>query len=708
MQVVGMKHFITRSLLIALIISTITIRVGGDIIFFLTHSLENDNYVIWKIVTALLLISEILIYFTGIILKKNNKEHENLSDVYFKDIYKLLLFSLLIIGSGSLTTDSLLSETPAFPGLISYLYSDILSLITVYIAFFLIGFFVKWSLIHIHKYTKLYLKIIFTCISFICLIQAIRIYYPKQLEAIDIVKVTINIFIALVVFFNSKTTHWIASLPKKKKWRLLGFSFLCLILSIFLMHYTFISEQSKFKNSLIFFLPGLDALTGMSYFILIFYFIRIFLSTIGSIPTSRIVERRIYEIESLTYLNKMIAKTIDFDNLIVTVTNLAYNASGASAVWTEIYNDTEINIQSKIGISSDKIKSIHKSEEICNFLQNLKAPLFIDSVVEHKTEIPVQFHILSNAKSIIFIPLFTRNDRIGTLVVLHNEEYGFERDYVNLLAAFSDNVNIAIENARLLEISIEKEKYKQELALARQIQERILPQKLPLLKNFSISAFSMPADEVGGDYYDMVTLKNGKYCLLIGDVSGKGISAAFYMSLLKGVVLAVAREADGAADLLKRINANLHNSMEKQMFITLSAIVFENENGMLTYSRAGHMPMIFHNNNTIEMITPKGIGIGLANPEVFNRLIDEIKLFFSFGDKCLLFTDGANEIKNEKNEEFGYDSLKQILISSVYNSEEIVKNLKVAVKKHQGNCHQHDDISAAVIVFSEQNSSLQL
>ncbi|MFA6571850.1 MAG: SpoIIE family protein phosphatase, partial [Bacteroidota bacterium] len=274
-------------------------------------------------------------------------------------------------------------------------------------------------------------------------------------------------------------------------------------------------------------------------------------------------------------------------------------------------------------------------------------------------------------------------------------------------SAFSDNVSVAFENARLVKDSIEKERYKRELLLAREIEEKLLPRILPKINNYSLSAFSSPAEEVGGDYYDLVHLKDGKPCLLIGDVSGKGISAAFHMAQLKGVVLAVAPESSGASDILKRINATLYGAMEKQMYITLSAVVVNDENGNITIARAGHMPFLFKHNGDITSILPKGIGIGLAEKSFFNANIEETDCIMQKGDICLLFTDGVNELQNHKNEEFGINSLKQVLRYEIHkNIENLLSDIRIQLKNYSGNVPPHDDMTIVALEFSDKTNTI--
>jgi len=293
---------------------------------------------------------------------------------------------------------------------------------------------------------------------------------------------------------------------------------------------------------------------------------------------------------------------------------LALQTCRGIASWTELYpTEGEVIIGSTQYLSEGHIKALNTDYTIHTFFKNLEKPLLVQSINEDERLSALNWKILPAVKSLIAIPLFAGDERVGTLVVLHPEEYGLEQDDLRVMEAFGDNINLALENAKLLKDSIEKERYKRELILAREMAEKLLPVKLPYINKYSVSAFSVPAEEVGGDYYDIVKLKNGKKCILVGDVSGKGMSSAFYLAQLKGVALAVAAEAESASDILRRINDTLYGRIEKQIYITLSALVIEDSIGNITFSRAGHMPLVIKQNNEIKFYKSEGIGIGLAN-----------------------------------------------------------------------------------------------
>lgn len=575
---------------------------------------------------------------------------------------------------------------------------DILSFFGLFSGLMAFYYFFKWMYIRRHKNTKLFMRIMTTglAISYILAYMYFFSYNEIYLTIISITYV-INFLIALAI---SKRNSWITVLPKKQKLQILFTTFLLMALSFAITEVT-LDRSMGIYNVLNLFMPGIHIIAGSTFIFSTAYSLRIFFSVLGSLPSTQIVEHQTHEINSLTHLNRVVANTKDFYKLIDDVSFLALNASGGAASWIEVYGkDGKITYCSPQFIEKDIVCTLHKNENYSRFIMSLTKPVLIDSIIDFKNK---QNHLLKLrefANSIIIVPLFTNEDRYGTLYAVHPDDYGFETEDLNVLSAFDDNLGIAIENAKLVAESVEKEKYKQELMLARDMQKKLLPQVLPEIEFYSLAAFSIPAEEIGGDYYDIVYLQNGKPCLLIGDVSGKGMTASFYMAQLKGVVLAEAKDSNSGAELLSRINSTLVGAMEKQMYITMEAVVIDDDDGNLTISRAGHMPVLVSSNETVKLLTPQGIGIGLVNGTFFDNTLEEIKVKLKKNDKCLLLTDGVNELRNTENIEMGYNSLKQILKKTVYNNAgDVVEEIKKYVTAFSGAISPHDDMTIVNLVY---------
>ena len=688
------QRIINKPYLITSIIIFVFTRLLGDVILSIFDKYVVENLFVWNTLTGVLIAGAIVwMLFYDILYRKFEKSVE-LTQLYLNELTRLVY---IMIG---ITIVSAFLPNPKFLlvydiKLINILVIDLVSILLIYAGGLSLLFFYKWTILRKMKKTKIYLAIL--VVSYLILIL-LYIFRPIiDLEPLEYILITV---IGVVGFLVTSRNSWIAELPKSKKYLLLllsaTMSSMCFIIFGFV-----IRDGSSMLNSLNFFMDGTNVFIEIPVFFLLVHSSRIFFSTVGSIPTTHIVERRNYEIKSLTYLNQIIAQTVDLENLIDTVTRLAFNASNATAAWTTLNINSKTAVLANGSKEENQIVKMLDNDDVRNQLIIIEKPIFIDSIEDYAE--PTLSDIISRidfANSLISIPLYAGDERIGNMTVLHTDEYGFDQEDVNVLKAFSDNVNIAIENARLLQESLEKERYKSELMIARDMEQKLLPGKLPEIKNYKLRAFTIPATEVGGDYYDLVHLKNGKPCVLVGDVSGKGMSAAFYMAQLKGVVMAVSREAESPKDILIRINDTLFSKMDRQVFITITALTIDNDEGKITFARAGHMPIMIQDGENIESHIPIGIGVGLTNGSKFRDNIEEMSVMLSPKARCILITDGVNELRNTANEEYGYNNLKQILISSVYNSSEsVIKILENDLRSYAKNMNQHDDLTVFLITY---------
>jgi len=246
----------------------------------------------------------------------------------------------------------------------------------------------------------------------------------------------------------------------------------------------------------------------------------------------------------------------------------------------------------------------------------------------------------------------------------------------------------------------ERERIQRELEIARNVQLSFLPRKKPEVNGLDIATLCIPAKEVGGDYYDFLEIDNDRLGIVIGDVSGKGISAAFYMTLTKGFLKAQVRQLSNPKDILINMNELFYENSERGFFISLIYGIFDLKRGQLTFARAGHNPLIFKcsGKEVAEEINPRGIAIGLESGKIFSDTIEERSVKFKKGDLFLFYTDGLNEARNWEEEEFGEERLMDMVESSEsLSAEEIIKNLRNSIEQFSNNMQQHDDMTAVVV-----------
>ncbi|MCG3119441.1 MAG: hypothetical protein ALAOOOJD_01849 [bacterium] len=253
----------------------------------------------------------------------------------------------------------------------------------------------------------------------------------------------------------------------------------------------------------------------------------------------------------------------------------------------------------------------------------------------------------------------------------------------------------------------EKERMKRELEIARQVQLSFLPRQLPKLPGLDIAALCIPANEVGGDYYDFVKLSDHHLGVLIGDVSGKGVSAAFYMTLTKGIIKSSVQESLSPAQVLIRANQLFYDNVERGIFVSLIYGVFDLEKRLFTSACAGHNPILLRRRQQQHptFVSPGGLALGLERGEIFARNIHEQTTVLNDGDVYVFYTDGFTEAMNGRQEEFGESRLIAVLSNgSGTSSLDTINNLRNTVQIFTGAAPQHDDMTMVVVRISEDQT----
>jgi len=246
----------------------------------------------------------------------------------------------------------------------------------------------------------------------------------------------------------------------------------------------------------------------------------------------------------------------------------------------------------------------------------------------------------------------------------------------------------------------ERQRMQQELNIAREVQKGLLPRVTPIFKDLEIAADCIPAQEVGGDYYDFIRFDQNKLAIVIGDVSGKGTKAAFYMTLVKGFLKALSRYAQSPGEILKELNFLFFENTRSDAFISMIYCVFDMKKRELIIARSGHNPALHYhkNSNSISTIHGKGLAIGLEKGELFDKMIEENRIAIQPGDLFIFYTDGLTEAMNKSNEEFSEEALEQLIIKHSQKSpDELIKVVYREVDRFSKGKQQHDDMTLVVV-----------
>jgi sigma-B regulation protein RsbU (phosphoserine phosphatase) len=243
----------------------------------------------------------------------------------------------------------------------------------------------------------------------------------------------------------------------------------------------------------------------------------------------------------------------------------------------------------------------------------------------------------------LLIPLITHGRLVGLMAFPHRPgEDGYQVHELQLLAIVAGQVALQVENSRLYEEEVAKQKLEEEMRMARQIQSRLLPRSIPEFSGVQIHAINISSKQVSGDYYDVIERQDGKLGLVIADVSGKGMPASILASNIQAALRAQCDTSDSPGLMLERINRQIHASTDPQHFATLFLAIFDPEERTLLYSSGGHNPpVLVRADGCIELLEKGGLPLGAFDFGTY----DEGLVTLAEGDLAFFYTDGLTETK---------------------------------------------------------------
>ncbi|HCZ36589.1 MAG TPA: serine/threonine protein phosphatase [Cytophagales bacterium] len=345
-----------------------------------------------------------------------------------------------------------------------------------------------------------------------------------------------------------------------------------------------------------------------------------------------------------------------------------------------------------------------ESQQIRNHLKQHNVKGALDQSSDKTKNLSKHLASLKGARfrSLIAFPIVVKGETIGTLALLKELPEGFNKEMMRIVSAFANQAGISIENFRLMEQAFQTERYKEELKIAKTVQKSLLPTKLENDPDFEISAFAQSADEVGGDYYDTLRINENQVALIIADVSGKGTTAAFHMSQMKGIFHSLAQQELEPKEFMERANRALAFCLERGSFISATYFVVDTKTKTIRYSRAGHCPVLYYkaSEDKTQYLKDRGTALGMVRTRDYCRLVENNEVQYAPGDVMVLYTDGITEAKNTKGEEFDYDRLEAALHEVAgKSSQEIEKHIIQRLYEFSGSTLINDDYTSMTIKF---------
>jgi serine phosphatase RsbU (regulator of sigma subunit) len=274
---------------------------------------------------------------------------------------------------------------------------------------------------------------------------------------------------------------------------------------------------------------------------------------------------------------------------------------------------------------------------------------------------------LGNPAALLYaVPIAVKNDLYG--VILIEESAGglrFRSRRLEIITGIAQQAALAIQNDMLQKEMVVRERLETEVQLARQIQQTFIPETLPQINGWELAARWKTARQVGGDFYDVFELPDGKLGLFIADVADKGVPAALFMALTRTLVRAAVIESESPADAMRRVNDLLIPDTRQGMFVTAVYAVLDLKQNELTYVNAGHNPPVWvKQSGEIEKLTRTAIALGV----ILGQDVRQCSIRFDSGDSVLFYTDGLTESFNAENVFFGEDRLLEAIVANSCSS----------------------------------------
>ena len=346
----------------------------------------------------------------------------------------------------------------------------------------------------------------------------------------------------------------------------------------------------------------------------------------------------------------------------------------------------------EITISQSNVSEFIEQKKSLSKLPSIEREEFV-SVCKEKSVSLVENDIYT------IIPMIVKSKVVGVLLFgLKHSGAQFSYEDLELLNAVANQAAISVENARLYETEKQKLSIERDLDLARKIQQGLLPGCIPKVNKLDICGQMIPAMQVGGDYYDLIKISDTKIFVVVGDVSGKGLSASLYMAKLQTMIQLACTIDKTPKQILVDINKRLYESLERSWFVTMTLALFDSSTNTVKFCRAGHMPLITANNGAINSYKSKGIGIGLESGIIFESSLVEEEVSFSHGQIFAFFSDGITEAMNESNDLFGEEKLSELLKNkSVKSSNELMDEIWESITQFRGQAEQSDDMTMVLV-----------
>jgi phosphoserine phosphatase RsbU/P len=429
--------------------------------------------------------------------------------------------------------------------------------------------------------------------------------------------------------------------------------------------------------------------------------------TAGEGEKAQDLQRRLARLQKVLSVATVINSTLDLDKLLGIVMDTAkevMNAAASSLMLTE-EETGDLVFEVATGEVGQQIKEkyrIRKGKGIAGWVAEHMQPLLIEDAYDDERFNPdFDKETGFRTTSMICIPLMTKGELIGVSTVLNKlDEAGgtrgvFNQEDVDIFTLLGNQVTVALENAKLHATILARQRLERDMHLAKTIQQSFLPHSFPKVPGFRLGARNIAALNIGGDIYDFFMLKKDRLAVILGDVSGKGVSAALYSARLISDMRHMATALVEPSKVMRQVNNLLVQRSTRGMFVTLLYLVFDLNDRSFSFANGGHHPILRKSNEgSIEYLNaPSGSPLGIVE----NMEFPTTSVPMNEGDMILLYTDGILEAFSNSNEMFGYERMEKVVARPFSSLDTMLERLVDSVRAFAGSEKMLDDITAVAV-----------
>jgi len=496
------------------------------------------------------------------------------------------------------------------------------------------------------------------------------------------------ILITLVAVFNGLRARWVHYLDLKGK-------LICLAGCILAIT-VFRSAETSFRM-LTGTSPAMATLCLYSSYSLLVSSVVALLLLLVSLPSARLVDRRARELTSLQEMGAVVLESTDEKGICTKAASLCRELTGADCAWVEIEGrdgSTKISAGSGAAIEPGS-PGTGLGRWVSERYPSSRGAVVLSSVPRgfpHASAAALGLKVGSLAAA----RLEAGGARMGSLLASKSARFGFMDESRPVFEAFSSQVTAALRNARLLEQGLERQRYVEEMALARSIQQGLLPKSPPGVDGLDLAGTNRASTEVGGDYFDLVGGGSSLLTFAVADVAGKGAPAAILMATVQAGLHALLTEQPDPTAIAVRLNRLLCRRSPDDRFVTFFLGVIDPATGRFRYCNAGHEPpLLVRRSGTVEELDRGGLVMGILEDAPYESGEGRMEP----GDMLVLYTDGITETPMEGDgPEFGRDRLARCAAESLgLPAEEVLSRILRRVGEYRGEASQHDDLTLVVI-----------